>query len=255
MATTLIFITTITLFLLIVAFLGVVYTFSKKKRELQLKNIIEKQQFEQEISTAQIEMQEQTLKHISQELHDNVGQLLSITSMQLSLLEEELEAPASEKIEATNDLVNKSLEEIRLISKISNTDYIKYSSLIELIRLEGQRLNKLKLINFKVTTSGEAIEVNENDRIIIFRIIQEFTNNTLKHAQASALDVNLIYEENILSLIIKDNGIGFDTIHQEKNSGLLNMKSRAALIKTEYDFYSEKNKGTKLTLKYYLNAS
>ena len=87
----------------------------------------------------------------------------------------------------------------------------------------------------------------------MFRILQEFISNSVKHSKTTKLDVSLTYTPQNLVIIVQDYGVGFEEKTIQKGSGLLNMKSRAKLIDTEFELKSEKDKGVSLTLTYPLN--
>lgn len=248
----LIYITSVIIFLLIVIFLIIVSTYAKKKSELILKNELEKQRFEQAIAKAQIEVQEQILKNIGSELHDNLGQLLSIVNIQLNILEDAVPPEQLNQLQEANNLVERSIDEIRLISKTFNTEYLENKSLSEIIQVEIDRFNRLRFIEASLDIEGEEVFINKKDQIIIFRILQEFINNSLKHAEAKAMNVTLKFTDNQLILTIKDNGKGFDIRTVDKNSGLYNMESRAKLIEAGFRLNSKENEGTQLTLTYNL---
>lgn len=253
MEQTLIFITSIALFTLVVIFLIIVSTYVKKKSELVLRNELEKQKFEREISEVRVEIQEQILKNIGLELHDNIGQLLSIVNMQLNILEENLEENNLNALQEANSLVERSIDEIRTISKTFNKDYLENNSLSQIIQVEVDRFNRLGFISAELSVIGEEVFINQKDQIIIFRILQEFINNSLKHAEAKNLNVKLEFSDDILTLIITDNGKGFDISSVARNSGLFNMESRAELINAKFSLTSTYNVGTTLKLIYNLN--
>jgi signal transduction histidine kinase len=98
--------------------------FQKRKNKLLLDKIKRQQEFEEEISKTQTEIQEQTLKNIGWELHDNVGQLLAVASMQLNLLATQVSEEIKEKGNDTNKVISESLKEVRSLSKTLNNEVI-----------------------------------------------------------------------------------------------------------------------------------
>ena len=126
---------------------------------------------EEEIAKTQLEIQDQTLKNIGQELHDNVGQLLSFTSMQLNLVSSLAKDGIKEKIEDTKEVVKDTIQEVRALSKSLNSDVILNLGLKQSIQNEVNRLNKLKTIEAELIIEGEEAElINKKDEIILFRI-------------------------------------------------------------------------------------
>ena len=98
--------------------------FQKRKNKLLLDKIKRQQEFEEEISKTQTEIQEQILKNIGWELHDNVGQLLAVASMQLNLLATQVSEEIKEKGNDTNKVISESLKEVRSLSKTLNNEVI-----------------------------------------------------------------------------------------------------------------------------------
>ena len=121
------------------------------------------------------------------------------------------------------------------------------------IQLEIDRFNRLNFIDAAFNIKGESVTIDQKDEIILFRILQEFLSNSVKHSKTTKLDVNLTYTPQNLVIIAQDYGVGFEEKTIQKGSGLLNMKSRAKLIDTEFKLKSEKDKGVSLTLTYPLN--
>ena len=216
-------------------------TFLLKQREIQ-------QRFDEEITKSKLEIQEQALQNISWEIHDNVGQLLSVAKMQLNILQ--LNAPEEQqsKIQETGDIVGKSLQELRGLAKSLNPDTIKNKGLIESISLEIDRFNRLKFINSTLKILGDPFNLSDEKEVILFRILQEFSNNTLKYSKAKNLAISINYTNNQLELLAEDDGIGFDLNDKSKHEGigLLNMKSRVKLIGGEIDLKSSEENGTQL---------
>ncbi|WP_230401558.1 sensor histidine kinase [Hanstruepera ponticola] len=240
---TLVIITTIVIVFFVV--------FQKRKNKLLLDKIKQQQVFEEEISNTQIEIQEQTLKNIGQELHDNIGQLLSVANMQLSIMTTAVDETIKEQFSETRDVVKDSLREVRALSKSLNSDVIANKGFHESIQNEIDRLNRLKILNATLTDKGDkALFENQKDSIILFRIFQEFISNTVKYASAKNFSVTIEYMDDKLILHAKDNGKGFDIEQIEKGAGLMNMRNRANLINATYKLESEIGKGTELEVIY-----
>jgi len=222
--------------------------FQKKKVAYILKQRETQKQFEEEINKSKLEIQEQTLKNISWEIHDNIGQLLSVAKMQLNIVQISVPEEQQIKIQETGDIVGKSLEELRGLAKSLNPETIKNKGLIESLELEMARFNRLNVIDASLEIQGESYNLSNEKEIILFRILQEFCNNTLKYSKADKLIIQLNYNENNLEIIAEDNGIGFDINDTSKQLGigLINIRSRGKLIGAKIDLNSEENVGTKL---------
>jgi len=118
-----------------------------------MKFIIEKQEAEKqaeiEMAKIRIENQENLLKSISWELHDNIGQLLSVSKMQLSMLPEQPTDLSKKMVNDTLDVLSRVLEDVRSLSKSLNTDSVGFMGLVKATGFEIDRLNRIKFLNAK----------------------------------------------------------------------------------------------------------
>jgi signal transduction histidine kinase len=230
--------------------------FQKRKNKLLLDKIKQQQIFDKEISRTQTEIQEQTLKNIGWELHDNVGQLLSVASMQLSILGTQVSDEIKENVTETNNIVRESLKEVRSLSKSLNNEVILNIGFEKSITNELDRLKRLKFTSAELSVRGETVTLkNKKHEIIMFRILQEFLSNSVKYSEAKNLKVKLDYNAQHLLIEASDDGKGFDVETAEQGSGLINMKSRAELINAKFNLRSKLGEGVLLTIVYPLNQT
>ncbi len=244
----LIFVVTIIVLILAITLISFFSFFQQKKTAYLLEQRETKIRFEEEITKSKLEIQEQALKNISWEIHDNVGQLLSVAKMQINILQMELPEIQQNKIIEVGEIVGKSLQELRDLAKSLNPETIKNKGLIESLTHEINRFNRLNFINASLKVSNESFNLSNEKEIILFRILQEFFNNTLKHSKAKILSVILNFNPSNLEIFIEDDGIGFDMKANNNlgGIGLLNMQSRTKLIGAKFVMESAENKGTKL---------
>ena len=243
--------------LVVVTSLVVIFfiVFQKRKNKLLLDKIKQQQAFEEEIAQAQTEIQEQTLKNIGWELHDNVGQLLSFASMQLSILKMQVADDIKEKFKDTTEALKNSLSEVRALSKTLNNEVVLNIGFEKSITNELNRLKKMKFTSAKLKTVGDKVDfTNRKHEIIIFRILQEFMSNSVKYSEAENLTIIIEYQAENLKITAKEDGKGFDINDIEKGSGLINMKSRASLINAEFELSSKPNEGVQLILDYPISS-
>lgn len=238
--------TTILIVLLVVTMVTLFVVFSRRKDKLLLEQKEAQKKFEREIAETQIEIREETLKNISWELHDNIGQLLTLAKIQL-------QNATQENISEVSETITKSLSELRLLSKLINPEVIKKIKLIEAVQLEIDRFNRLNFIESTLVVKGTEKTINEKSSIVIFRILQEFFSNTIKHSRATVLKVTINFSDENLQIIAQDNGVGFAKEEVAgKGIGLQNINNRAKLIGAVADLTSVINKGTTLTINYSL---
>ena len=232
------------LFALTLVFLFVFIQRKKQKYVLEKKQA--KADFAKELAKSQNEIRERALENLSWEIHDNVGQLLSVSKMQLNLLELKVAEKNKNAINEVKELVSKSLQDLRALSKSMNPVSIKKIGLLKAIQLEIDRYNRLNFIKAKLEIINEPFRLDNEKETILFRIIQEFITNAIKHAKATELNIKLNYEGDDLEITVKDNGVGFDINKKsaKRGIGLYNMKGRAEMIKATFNMTSEKGKGT-----------
>ncbi|MFV8224484.1 sensor histidine kinase [Christiangramia aquimixticola] len=242
-------------FILVITFLSgftIIFfiTYQRRKNKLLQEKFQAEQDFKTELSNVRMEIQEATLKNVSWELHDNIGQLLAIASMQLNILSKKVDEASHSTVNEVKDLVANSLSEIRALSRSLNNEVVDYVGLEASVKNEIERFNRLAVLEAKLDIQGKPYQVSQEDSIILFRIIQEFLSNTIKYAAASKLNVNFIYGRDLLEILIEDNGIGFDIEETKAGSGMLNMRSRAEIINAGFLLKSSPGKGTSLSLTY-----
>jgi len=225
--------------------------FQRRKNKFLLERLEAQQKFQEELSNSQLEIQEQTFKNIAWELHDNVGQLLSVANLQLNMLMNNSDEGIHDQIKETKDVIVATVEEVRSLSKTLNTEVILHNGLVKSVEVELERFNRLNFLQADLKIEGDEDHTIKNeDEIIIFRILQEFFSNVIKHARANKLFVHLFYKEDVLEIKVVEDGVGFNTSLKSHSSGLRNMKSRAKLLGAEFDLQSALEKGSTLQLIY-----
>ncbi len=248
---TAILITGIAIVVIIVIMIFLFLIFQKRKNYLLMQQQEAQKKFETAIAETQIEIREETLRNISWELHDNIGQLLTLAKIQVNIAQDD-----PDKLQEVTDTITKSLTELRSLSKLINPDAIKSLNLTEAINLEIERFNRMQFINASITSNQEIQPLDDKIEIIIFRILQEFFTNTIKHSKASNLNVNVHYDEEKIVIHASDDGVGFNNANDsnaKRGIGLSNIENRCKLIGATVTIDSEEGKGTAMTLTYYYN--
>lgn len=227
-----------------------VIAFQRRKNKFLKERYEAERRYHRELANSQIEIQEQTLKNIAWELHDNVGQLLSVANLQLNILMNSAPQNFHEQILETKAIVQESVQEIRSLSKVLNNDVVLKNGLLESLHVELDRFERLGYLQATFKITGDVVPINSANEIIVFRILQEFLSNVIKHARASKLFVHLEYKDSALEIIVIDDGVGFDASLKTDSSGMETMNGRAELLNAEFSIVSEPGKGTRLFLKY-----
>lgn len=222
----------IALIVLILVISLVSYRYSVKLREKQ-----------ESFSRQLIENIEEDRLRISMDLHDDIGQSLSMIKSKISqtkcnqddkILEHELSRVIEQTREISRNLYPSYLEKIGLVRSIA--------------RLMENVQNSSKLeCSFDVSDKVDSLSIGTKTHI--YRILQECTNNTIKHAKASALKISISEKDGEFILTYQDNGVGL-TPKQKNGLGLLSIQERAKIINGAVSFDNKSNKSFKLTLKF-----
>ena len=232
---------------MMVAIYGV---FVKKKSQLLLRQQKKEAIFEHELAKSQVEIQEQTLNYIGQELHDDLGQKLSVARLMTNKITLSEESDRLEIAEEINLLLGECIQDIRNLSKVFITKQVKQFGFIESLEREIFRIKRLELMNVDYQNNNQELKIASDHALILFRIVQECINNVIKHSRSK--EMKLLVEDNpkIIKIMINDDGVGFNLDAENDGSGIRNMASRAKLIGAELSINSAENQGTKVMISY-----
>jgi two-component system, NarL family, sensor kinase len=235
------------------------YQRRQHRQELELTRM--KEEYERETLKSQLEMQEDTFKNIGQELHDNIGQMLSVVKLSLAVLPMRKEDEAWEPIQGAREVLNKAMLDLANLTKSLHTDRIAQIGLAESIHFELQNLNRTGLVDVDFEMHGMEQSFDDQKSIVLFRVFQENLNNILKHSKAKKVQVILTYFDDKFIMKITDDGIGFN-VEEKKNStssaagvGLKSIFNRAKLIGAEINMQSKVGQGTIVTIELPLPVS
>lgn len=224
------------------------YKLKKNKHNALLLN--QKQVHQKELLATQIEIQNQTMQHIGREIHDNIGQKLTLASLYTQQLAFENKAPQiNDSIENISYIINDSLTELRQLSKSLTNNAINSLKIQDLINIECKNINTLKKCMINFNSNFEELDLTYEIKVVLYRITQEFIQNSIKHAACENIYVTLNLIDNFIELNLIDDGIGFDT-NTSTNSGigLKNMKKRAHIINATFKLTSD-SKGTDVLIR------
>jgi len=225
-------------------FVLISYRLKKNKHIVETENM--KREFNNALHQSVSEVQETTLRTVGEELHDNVGQLLSSTKMMLGLAERSLPTIPDTFTTASNTL-GKAISELRSISKVLNKEWLKQFNLTENLQAEVKRI-KYPGNLYLTMDDNLIIPVNSEEQIILFRIVQEALNNVIKHSNAENVSITMSNRENNFLVSVKDDGKGFDINSQKNGVGMMNMKHRAQLLGGQLIVKSSEQ-GSEITIK------
>ena len=238
----------ITIFLVVfmLAFLGFIFYYLKKFYRYELEKKQMKLEFDNEITAVQMEIQEQTLQHISREIHDNLGHIASLIKINLHTLQLDEKEAAIQKISTTKELSRRLIGDIKSISVRLGNDKFSEIGFIKSIENELADINKTGVFDTTLTIGGDLPEIDNNKALILYRMSQEILNNTIKHSNAKHIDIDIQSRPSSIDLSFKDDGDGFDMQDKLINggSGLRNLQNRARMIQADIKMESALGKGS-----------
>ncbi len=209
-------------------------------------------QKQEEATIAILEAEERERSRIAADLHDGVGQLLSAALLNLNQVNKYVqngESPKEGSMENAISLVKDSYNEMREISHQMMPNALLKAGLGYSIR---EFINKVDNEHLKITLDivGLSERLEQQTEILLYRCVQEAVNNVIKHAEADKLSIQLVKDQEGISVSIEDNGKGFDAGSKTRNEGigLKNMRSRVALLKGSLEVDSVVGKGTLLMI-------
>lgn len=245
----------------ILAFVIILSLVQYKRRQVQyrLEQANLRHAFENQLLHARLETQEKSFQFLSEEIHDNIGQTLSVVGMYLYQLQETQSSENQQRFATLgSELLNKAINDLRSLSHTMNAQYVAKNNLADVLRQELEYINSAKGAQCRLDVQGEPEDLPADRQTLLFRIIQEGINNALKHAQAEHIIVGLKYEDGRLMTSIQDDGRGMPDTHFDRlhtGLGFTNMQLRAKLLGGKLFVESKPRQGTRLWLNITINPA
>lgn len=227
------------LFLIGVFYIRKIFQFMRRLDELR-------RETEKRVLSAVIKTEEQERQHFAKELHDGLGPLLSVIKMLVSGLDVNSKSEVNEKIKQNlKQAVDEAIVGVRDISANISPHILNNFGLQDAIQSFIRHLGQNEIFGIQFTTNIQGQRFAYNVEVIMYRVVCELINNTLRHAAASKIKIDLQLEEGVLYLEYSDNGIGFDvnTLDIHEGMGLNNMRYRLQSGNGDIDIVSEYGKG------------
>ncbi len=214
-----------------------------------IRNIKERKELEQRIFDVMIETEEKERQRLASDIHDEVGPLLSSLKMYIEMLNQNNEKQDYIK-RKLKEIVKETINNVREVSNALSPNVLNQYGLVSAIKSFIFNQKEIVDINFDSKINEERFGVKIET--VYYRIIKELINNTLKHAKAKKININLEIEKENLILTYEDDGIGINLKTLKKNKtnglGLSNIENRIKTINGKFSITSEKNKGFKFEL-------
>ncbi|HLR14364.1 MAG TPA: sensor histidine kinase [Bacillota bacterium] len=221
----------------------------------KVNNMIESAKEKHEFGLKIIEAQEDERRKISREIHDGPAQMLAHILLRTEIVEQTFKYEGIDEtlreLREVRKLIRSTLEEVRRtiydLRPMALDDLGLIPTLQKYIsNLEEQHPH----IQFEFSNLGKDIRMYEKYEIVLFRLAQEALQNAIAHGQATIIIVRIEIRKDNTSLVVQDNGVGFDTGKKKENSfGLIGMRERVDMFKGEFSVTSQKGQGTRVFIK------
>ena len=202
-----------------------------------------------------IQTEERERKRFAKDIHDGLGPLLSSVKMSVSSLAHMKQDVASREIvENTELVIDEAIKSLKEISDNLSPHILNNFGLVRALTNFTNKINITKAIHIRLESDLKDERFDSNVEVVLYRVICELINNTIKHAHAKKIDISMNKEGEYISILYKDDGKGFDVtkvIEQPTNGGMgfSNIYSRINSLKGEINIESEQKRGTLVTIK------
>lgn len=243
-----VFIATSVLIVLLLISIVIYLRMRNRKNRIIAEQRIQKLEDEKKLLAAQSVMvgQEKERERIARELHDGIGVLLSTASIHFTSIERKINDETADLLKKANKLLQEAHKEVRQISHNMMPGVLTNFGLKEAIHSLFENVEESGEISIGLDLTCGEERLPQNMEIMIYRVIQEMLNNTLKHARATKITFKVNRRKDLIKMEFRDNGVGFDEIElpHGKNLGLSGIRSRVEYLGGKVEMKSGKDKGT-----------
>ena len=242
---------TLLVLLLISTIIIVFFQAGKQRLKQQMDMAESKLNYEKELRKVETEVSEGMMQQFGQELHDNIGQLLTAVHIQLENVK--IDYPQlKDSLKPGETYLSEATQQLRMLSRTMNNDYIGHTGLLGAMEVELNRVKSLR--RFEVhwkSVSGNSY-LRKEQELMIFRVFQEMIQNCLRHSLAKNVYVSVNTANEGFEITMEDDGKGFDVetmLQSNKASGLRNIIKRSEWAGMQCNIYSAPDKGCMISLK------
>lgn len=227
---------------------------------LIVRDIADRQQVEGQILRAVFEAEERERKRVAKDIHDGLGPLLSTVKLYVNELQSEDigDNEKNELLTYTNELIDDAISSAKTISNNLMPTIIRDYGVISAIESFCKKLNITETINIQFEHNVTLERFESTLEIVLYRIVKELINNTVKHASARNINIKITQSGMLLLVDYKDDGVGFnvqETLNNDTSGmGLNNILNRTKSLNGECSISSELGNGTTVHLEFHLNT-
>jgi len=234
--------------LLIVALLFIRSRHKKRMHQQELKAV--QQQKELQLLQALMQGEEKERSRIAKDLHDGVAGMLAAVKMHFSSVPGADYLTQSEGYKKGMDLLNEATQEIRKTSHNLMPEVLLQHGLDEALSRYCSNITNSRILKIQYDSWGEIDRFTDGFELSVYRIVQELVNNIIKHSRATQAMVQLTQQDNLLSISIEDNGVGFSNNHTKDGMGLRSLQSRIKAMNGKMEMESSEQSGVNAYLEF-----
>lgn len=234
-------------FVFVVVIVFVAFFYQRRRQQHRQKMLDIQKQYSEELLKTRLEIQEETFRNISQEMHDNIGQSLIFAKLTLSTLDVANQETARQKLLDTKEQLAKTIQDVRDLAKTLDPNFLTQLGLSGSINQQLHFMQRTGEFSTNLYINGDEKKYPPQKELVVFRIVQELLNNIVKHAEAQQVNITMQYNSNSLSLTVQDDGKGFDTEKAKtahSGLGLANMHNRMGMVGGNFTINSTPGSGT-----------
>ncbi|WP_234735003.1 sensor histidine kinase [Tellurirhabdus bombi] len=241
--------------LLVMAIFIIVFVAYYQQKQIRQQLVMKDMQetYRKELMTATLQGQEQERRRIAQDLHDEIGTMLSVTKLSLNQLGRSIEKtdPASIiLVQKTRSLLDETISNVRRISRDLVPTTLERFGLVAALEELAEKVISQGDIHIEIICPDTVTSLPSSLNLMLFRIAQELTNNAIKHAKAETIQIQLSCEPGQLNLSVIDDGHGFDLDEvlsdKRRGLGLRNIESRLSVVDGSVTFDVAKGRGSRV---------
>lgn len=223
---------TLIVILLILIYFLARYRFRKKRELMQREQQLQLQKTQ---IAAALSTQEEERKRVARDLHDGFGQLIAALRMHLDAADAHLQDATPQTLKQAENVLEQMHQEIRSAAFNLMPQVLIDGGLLPALKELAQRLNKAGKVKVSVAAFALENRLSETREVALYRIVQEWLTNVVKHAKAHSIQVQLVQHEEELNIIIEDDGMGFDPtiLKRGKGNGWRNIQLRLQMINAD----------------------
>lgn len=219
-----------------------------QQNKLVLKQQMMQEEFSKQLMLAQIEVQEYTSAALSQELHDNIGQLLGTVKLMLAITAKELKV-IPDTLDTAAKTLSKAIQDLRSLSKSLDKEWLQSFNFVENLHTETDRINASRDLKVQFNSEFVTLPLSSEAQVMLFRVVQEAIQNSIKHANPQNIAIHVKGSNHQIQLRIEDDGSGFDASAPLTNGlGMRNMAHRIKLLNGNIKWRKNGEKGTQVAI-------